>query len=317
MTSLSDPAHLYTIIFNTRSGSVGANLTAAGLIERFRAGGLSVVGECDRDTPLAALLQAAVQGKADVVVAAGGDGTVTAVARALVDTEKVLAVLPLGTANLLARDLAVPLDIDDAIGQLKNMVARRIDVGEVNGTVFLHKVVLGFMPAIAAARERLRDHVSFSTIAAFLWTVLRRMLRARRITVELGTSDGKRSEVRAAAIAVSNNVYDEGAGRFFSRSRLDAGYLGVYVLRRAGLAAMLRIAVGMLIGRWKKAEELSISTVLAITINSRKRKLVAMIDGEVAMFDTPLSIRIRPKALRVLAPESAYAGGGPPQDRAG
>ena len=107
-------------------------------------------------TPLAAQVAAAIDSDADVIVAAGGDGTITAVASALVGTDTALAILPLGTVNLLARDLGIPLDVNAAIAALAAMQPRKIDVGEVNGAVFLHKIVFGFVPGLAAARERLR-----------------------------------------------------------------------------------------------------------------------------------------------------------------
>jgi YegS/Rv2252/BmrU family lipid kinase len=301
MTPTSDPARRYAIVFNARSGSVTPDMTAGGLVDRFHECGLAVAGGFNPSTSLATQLQEAAASDANVVVAAGGDGTATAVASAVVGTDKALALLPLGTANLLARDLGIPLDIDDAIARLKTMSVRRIDVGDINRTLFLHKIVIGFVPGVAAARERLRGDTSIGAFVTFLKRVIRRVLQARHLKVEL-TKNHDREEVHAAAIAVANNAYDEGVGRFFTRSSLDGGTLSVYILRRSSITAMLKLAAGMLIGRWKRSEELSISTACDVVIQSRRRRLVTMIDGEVATFDTPLHIQIKPKALKVLAP---------------
>jgi len=302
MTSTCDPARRYAIVFNARSGSVTPDVTAAGLVDRLHECGLAVAGGFNPNGSLATQIQEAVESDANIVVAAGGDGTATAVASAVVSTDKALAVLPLGTANLLARDLGIPLGIDDAVAQLKTMSVRRIDVGDINRTLFLHKVVIGFVPGVAAARERLRDDTSIGAVVTFLKRVVRRVLQARHLKVKLTVNHDRREEVHAAAIAVANNAYDEGVGRFFTRNSLDGGILSVYILRRSNITAMLKLAAGMLIGRWKRIEELSISTASDVVIQSRRRRLVTMIDGEVATFDTPLHIRIKPKALKVLAP---------------
>lgn len=290
------------LVLNARSGaSADGAPTAPDLVARLRAAGLDADTGDDPEATLAQKVEAAIESGAEVIVAAGGDGTITAVASALVGTDRTLALLPLGTANLLARDLGVPLDLDAAIAALATMAPKRIDVGEVNGTVFLHKIVLGFVPGLAAARERLRGR-GFWASFAFLRHFVRRARRARRISAHLTTGDGRRRVVRAAAIAVSNNAYDEGVGRFFCRSRLDGGSLGLYVLRRPGLFTMVKLAAGMLVGRWRRSEELWVGAAKSVVLRSRRRRLMLMVDGEVSGFSTPLKVRIRPQALSVLAP---------------
>jgi diacylglycerol kinase family enzyme len=299
----SRAARRYHIVLNSRSGTVaGAEVTIANLITRFSIVGLSASSGVDVDASLAMKIRAALRSEAEVVVAAGGDGTISAVASAIVGTDKALAVLPLGTANLLARDLGIPLLLDAAIAELGNMVERRIDVAEVNETIFLHNVVLGFVPGLAAARERLRGRRDLAALLGFFRHLIRRVKRARHISAQLSTSDGRHRVVRAAAIAVSNNAYDEGMGRFFYRSCLNGGSLGIYILKRPSLAAMFGIAVRMLFGQWRGSEELTVMASQAVVIRSRRHRLMAMIDGEVKSFDVPLRVRVRAQALAVLAP---------------
>jgi YegS/Rv2252/BmrU family lipid kinase len=294
----------YRVVLNDRAGSVANAARADDLVLRFKAAGLEAATA--PDAPLAAKIAAAIDSDADVIVAAGGDGTVTAVASALVGTHMALAILPLGTVNLLARDLGIPLDLDAAIAALAAMQPRKIDVGEVNGAVFLHKIVFGFVPGLAAARERLRGRGLLGTLA-YLPHVVRRIRLARRLTVEIETGNGRRRTMRVAAFAVSNNPYDEGFGRFFRRSCLDGGSLGLYALKRPDLWTMIKVAIGMLIGRWRQSEEITVGAARKVVIRSTRRRMMLMVDGEVFGFDVPLRVGIRPGALTVLAPSGAAA----------
>lgn len=138
------PDRHYHVVLNPNSGTALAlGLTGDTLRERFEREGLTATVDADGETPLRDRIAAAIAGDADVVVAAGGDGTITALAEAIIGSGKTLAMLPTGTANLLARDLGIPLDLDQAIAGLRDMVPHNIDVGEVNGRAFLHNVTIG------------------------------------------------------------------------------------------------------------------------------------------------------------------------------
>jgi YegS/Rv2252/BmrU family lipid kinase len=304
------PAVRYHVILNVHSGAAEAlGLTGDDLRQRFAAAGLEAVVD-DGDEALERRIAKAVATEAEVIVAAGGDGTVTAVAAALVDSGRALAVLPLGTANLLARDLGVPLALDAWVAQLPTMQARRIDVGEVNGTIFLHKVVIGFVPAIASARETIRGRADIGAAIGFLMYVLRRVVRSRRIALAIAPGEGNARVERVQAVAVANNEYDEGFGQVFARHRLDRGVLGLYVLRHLNLIEFFRLSLGMLMGHWRADTALSIEEAKSVTIQCKKTALKVMLDGEVMMMESPFEFRIRPGALTVLAPPAAEAAEG-------
>jgi diacylglycerol kinase family enzyme len=299
------------VLMNPRAGTViKTGLTPEDLRARFEALGRRVEIDARPATPLEEKLARALASDADVVVAAGGDGTATALAHAIRDSDKCMAVLPLGTANLLARDLHIPLDVDAWFSELPAMLPRSIDVAEVNGRLFLHKVVIGTIPGIAAAREVVRGRGDLRATLGFAGYFLRRLSRARPLAVEITTREGGTRVERLQALAVACNAYDEGPGCFFSRTCLDAGSLTLYQLRRLKLGDLVRLATEMIIGCWRQDEALAIESVEAVTIRSRRRKLKAMIDGEVETLDVPLRFRIRPRALRVLAPAVDEAGVG-------
>lgn len=291
------------IMFNGHSGTaLGSPLTAQDLVARFAALGHSVSIDADAHRPFEERLRSAALSPARVLVAAGGDGTVTALAEIAIRSGKQLVVLPLGTANLLARDLSLPLTLDEWFAAYPAMVERQIDVGQVNGRVFLHKVVIGAIPGLAAAREKIRGRSDIAAIIGFMRHFVRRLSRVRRFAVEVTPESGAAHIRRVHAIAVANNDYDEGVGRVFSRSTLAGGRLSLYALSSLTARDAFRLAFEMLIGRWRDDQALDIENVRALTVRTRRARVRAMLDGEIVMLRGPLEFVIKPLALTVLAP---------------
>ena len=295
--------HRYHVVFNANAGTANATgITAAELQAMFEANGLQVEIDADASQPMADRVARAVSSDADVVVAAGGDGTITALAGALVDSPKSLAILPLGTVNALAKDLKVPLDLASAVKSLVTATPQRIDVGEVNGRVFLHKVVIGLIPAVAAGREHIRGNQTMAAKLGLLRYFFRRLARSRRIAVVIDTDTNDARAERVQAIAIASNAYNEGFGQFFHRENLDRGTLTLYVLKHFTFVDFVRLTSGMLLGRWRDDEALRVESITTATIRSHKALLKVMFDGEVETLRTPLVFRIRPLALSVLTP---------------
>lgn len=291
----------YHVILNPNSGTAHAlGITAETLGELFAAHGLEAVIDDDDSRPLMDRIAEAVAGPAQVIVAAGGDGTITAMAGALIGTDKDLAILPLGTFNAVAKDLHIPLDLDGAVAALANASVQRIDVAEVNGRIFMQKVVIGLLPGLAAGREHLRGREGLTAKFGFMRYFFRRLARQRRIAVVIEPDSGEKRIERVQAMAVACNAYDEGLGKFFSRQSLDRGALTLYILRHFTAGDFFRLVTGMLIGRWHDDDALSMESVTAVTIDARKELINVMFDGEVETLETPLHFKIRPKALSVL-----------------
>ncbi|GHA36042.1 diacylglycerol kinase [Devosia pacifica] len=295
----------YYVILNARSGTAeSAGVTPIGLEQSFSAIGAEATIDVDFDAPLVQRIDNAIASGAPCIVAAGGDGTVTAVAEKVARTDRVMAILPLGTLNALARDLEIPFQIDAWFAALGDMQPHRIDVGWVNGRVFLHKVFIGVVPSIAAARERMRGRKGIGAFVGFTRYLFRRLWRARRMVVEIAPQEGEPHLERVHALAVSNNAYAEGAMRVFSRQSLDGGSLMVYAIRHLRIMDFLRLGTGMLLGHWQQDRELRIESVRAVTIKARNKRLHVMLDGEIESLQTPLEFSITPRALAILAPPS-------------
>jgi diacylglycerol kinase family enzyme len=206
---------------------------------------------------------------ADAVGVAGGDGSLAAVAALAVERRLPFVVVPLGTRNHFARDLGI--DPADPVAALDAFDGpeRRIDVGRVNGRVFLNNVSLG---AYAAA-----VHEEGS---GALGSVARWLVRFRRSPLRLGIDGEERSVL---VLLVGNNEYDPRG----SRERLDGGTLSAYALEHAPLLRLRREAVAG----------------TAFVVHAREGQVQAAIDGEPVGLDSPLRFELDPRALRVRIPE--------------
>jgi diacylglycerol kinase family enzyme len=298
----------FHVVLNANSGTALRMGVTAELLHRlFAERGISISVDADPGRPFGERMQTARQSPAEMLLSAGGDGTVTALSQVAMETGRTLAVLPLGTANLLARDLAIPIPLEAWFEALEQMVPRRIDVGEVNGQVFLHKVVIGAVPGIAAAREKLRGRAELAARIGFLGHFIRRLSRLRRFAVEITPRSGEPRIERVQSIAIANNDYAEGLGQVFHRPRLDEGTLSLYLLRQLRFRDALRLAAEMVLGNWRNDDVLEVEHVRTLTVRTRRRLVRAMVDGEVMALQSPLRFRSLPLALSVLAPPVAAA----------
>jgi YegS/Rv2252/BmrU family lipid kinase len=241
---------------------------------------------------------------ARTVVAAGGDGTVNAVASVLVDTDRTLGVLPLGTLNHFARDLGIPADLEGAARVLREGRARPVDVGEVNGKIFLNNSSIGLYPTIVRHRDEQQERLGRSKWFALFWATFRVLLQHHSVMVRLRVGEEERV-VRTPILFVGNNEYDMEGFEIGQRGRLDAGELWVYLTKRPGFWALVRLALRALVGHLHEDRDFEAFRVREATIETRRPRLHVATDGEVRTFDSPLRYRIRPRALRVRAPDAA------------
>ncbi len=233
-----------------------------------------------------------------IVAAGGGDGTISAVAGGLVNCDGILGVLPMGTLNHFAKDLKIPLDLEGALRTLFTGAESRVDVGEVNGQIFLNNSSVGFYPQIVQERERLQRGGD-SKWYAFVQAVAHVMRRGIAIHVRLEDDQESAQTIDTPFVFVGNNPYEATGLDLGTRARLDCGSLWLCTAPHAGPATLLRLALQAVAGRVSKVDLLR-RDVKNIQIRSRRRQLLVARDGEVGMMQTPLHYRIRPGALRVL-----------------
>lgn len=235
-----------------------------------------------------------------LVLAGGGDGTVNAVASALVGTNGVLGILPLGTRNHFAKDLGLPLSLSGALRVALTGQARRVDLGEVNGQIFLNNSSIGLYPHLVIDRvaERKRGHHKCIALVLATLSCLRHPLP---LLVSLRFDGADALERRTPMLLVGNNRYHIAEPRMGERDRLDAGELWMLMARRGGFAGLLGIASRALAGD-PRPGDLETRSMAELWVATRRRQVMVAWDGEVTRMRTPLRYRIRPGALRVMAP---------------
>jgi diacylglycerol kinase family enzyme len=261
--------------------------------------GSSLVFTADGDDPTA-LAKAAVGNGADMVVAGGGDGTINAVAAALVHTQCVLGVLPLGTLNHFAKDLEIPLDLEPAVDVLTRGSVMSVDVGLVNDQIFLNNSGLGLYPAIVLARESHQEQ-GWSKWPAAAWATLKALARYWRLTIKVSV-EGKEIVRTTPIVFIGNNEYVLDGVQIPSRERLTAAVLCLYIPHPTGRLKLLWFSVRALFGRPRTGDDFDALLVTECRIESWHRHLRISIDGEVRHLPTPLHFKVQPGALRVMVP---------------
>lgn len=237
----------------------------------------------------------------ELVVAAGGDGTMGAVAGALAGSKTAMGILPLGTLNHFARDLSIPFDLAKAAGIIALGHDRPVDLAEVNGRAFVNNATIGLYPLMVVDRDAQRQRLGRSKRLAMLVASLHTMTRfhARRLKL---SADGQDSRVDTPMLFVGNNHYPlsiPGAGK---RQSLDAGELSVMVMRSKSLPGFLAATGRALLGISRADDMVRLDGVNELKVDSARSHLTLAIDGETVALAPPLTFRIRPGALTVIAP---------------
>ncbi len=255
---------------------------------------------CD-GASLAAAARHALDLGSTTVAAAGGDGTISSVAAVLVGTNVTLGVLPLGTLNHFAKDLGIPLDIDQAIATVLANRVVAVDVAEVNDRIFINNSSVGLYPRLVWERERQQEQGrrKLSALASAAWTVWRRY---RRVTVMLNHERGNAIRVRTPFVFVGNNMYQLSGLDFGSRARLDGGRLHLCMAPELSAVGVLRVMGEVLVGRLANFDQFESVAATTLTIDAWRPQIGVAIDGEVTVLRPPLRYRIHPRALRVAVP---------------
>ncbi len=238
-------------------------------------------------------------GRADGVIVAGGDGTMNAAAKALVETGLPLGVLPSGTANDLARTLGIPEDPQKAVDIIVAGHTRRIDLGEVNGHFFFNVASIGLAAELA---DKLTEEGKkrFGRLSYAL-TALKVLAQARPFTAEI-INKGQSERVRTLQIAIGNGRFYGGGMTVESSALINDGNLDLYSLELDEvwkLALMIRSFRTGKHGLW---EAVRTARCTEFEIKTRRPQPINL-DGELKTH-TPASFSVRPKAVTVYAPEA-------------
>mgnify|MGYP001458659472 CR=1 FL=1 len=298
-------------ILNRQSGGL-RKIDVDGFAGRLRAAfaekGHQIVPRLVNGSGLSNALEAAgADASSELLIAAGGDGTLSAAAAVALRTGKVLGVLPGGTMNLVSRSFGLPQNIDEALAVLAAGEEGSIDIATANGRPFLHEFSVGLHPRMVKTRENFDYASRFGKMVASLRALLVVASRPKGFTVAVETDaiDSGHERDRASLVAVSNNLYGEGHLPF--ADSLEEGVLGLY---RVGVLAPrhnLRLTKDMILGKWRENPDVAVSTSTHVTLHFERlpNKPHCIIDGELLPLEPRVALAIHPGALRCLKPRTA------------
>lgn len=291
------------VIINAGSGGDDKEELRRRLQETF--GGSNIAAQVSlahTGSEVVTLARRAAQTDSEIIVAGGGDGTINAVAAAVIDSNKTLGILPFGTLNHLAKDLQIPLDVEGAVQTILEGKVVQIDVGEVNDHIFLNNSSLGLYPNIVREREK-QQKLGWGKWPAFVWAAIAVLRRYPFLSVRLSVA-GKELVSRTPFVFVGNNQYEMESLNIGSRSCLDTGQLSLYATNRIGRLGLIRLALRALFGGLRQEKDFLALSAQEIWIETKHKGLRVALDGEVITMAPPLHYRVRPRALRVCVPKS-------------
>lgn len=322
------------MIYNPYAGQVVARRRLEEVVDFLRSKGWSVEGR-EVSRPMEATEQArdAVKRGAEVVIAAGGDGTVNEVARGLVGTDTALGVLPLGTTNVWALQMGIPAlnplnpntRFFKFLAGLEEKIARRVpanhygkvllraanvlvegrtidvDVGEIDGRYFLMWVGIGLDATIIEHTSMKGKRISgaWAYVTPALWA----LRRYHSVDIRMDFGDGRVVNTNSPLIVISNIELYGGVFPVGARACVNDGELDVCIFKGEGFLTLLRHALKVLTRKHLKDSKVEYYRCAQLAIESA-RPLPVHTDGDPFM-ETPVTVRVVPSALKVIVPTDA------------
>lgn len=272
------------------------------LAESFAAHGIPADIRLPEGDTLVREIEAARDGGAEAIIVGGGDGTIRTAAGVLAGSGIPLGVLPLGTLNHFAKDLGLPLNLEDVIGVIASGRTRSIDVGVVNDHIFINNSSIGIYPFLVLDRERMQDDEGKQKWHAALLAALRALrkfpLRRLRVSVE-----GETMLHKSPVIFIGNNAYGLEPGKLGKREQLDEGKLSIHIAKVETRKGLLMLVLRGMIGRLRASRDFQVLQAPSAEITASTSRLPVALDGEVEILNPPLRYAIRRQALQVFVPK--------------
>jgi diacylglycerol kinase (ATP) len=244
------------------------------------------------------LAQAAIARGVSLCVAWGGDGTINEVASALAFSPVALAVIPSGSGNGLARELAIPLNPPAAFGVAANGRDQMIDAGEIEGRLFFNIAGLGF-DARVAHEFALQGHARRG-FARYITIAMRELMRFKADSYTI-TANGTRLETRALFIAIANSRQYGNGATIAPGARIDDGALDIVIVgERSPWSALAQMPL-LFAGKVDRLPGVTIIPAAEVEIHAT-HEVVYHVDGEPVIGGKSLKARVHARALRVRVP---------------
>ncbi|MDJ0391318.1 diacylglycerol kinase family protein [Roseomonas sp. E05] len=298
------------VIINAGGGSVRGEDVTQRLTDAFAQHGVEASVAEVEGAALRAAVQAALDEPWDGIVVGGGDGTIGTAAGLVAGTERPFGVLPLGTRNHFARDLGLPLEVEQAVAVIAAGHLRAIDVARINDRFFVNNATVGIYAEIVRGREYEQTRHGLPKNPATVLATLRALWRFTRHRLSV-RAEGWGERLRTPLVFIGNNLYSTSLPNPGRRCALDRGELCLCIARHHSRSAIVRMFVRALRGRLREDRDFEMRAVPEVEIRSHRPSLSVTLDGEVLKMRSPLKCRSWPGALRVFAP--VEQGAPPPE----
>lgn len=301
---------MYYIILNASSGSSDTaeqrNVIESILTEAGQAFELTVLERGAKLDEVARSVVDKARRTGGSVVAAGGDGTISSIARAVVGSGVPFGVLPQGTFNYFGRTHGIPETLEDATRALLTAHSVPVQVGRINDRIFLVNASVGLYPMLLEQREQDKRRFGRSRFVAVLSAIKTLLGFRKQLTIQF-ERDGKPATAKISTLLVGNNQLQmEQAGIEPMREALQQGRLAAVAPRAMGKLALLGLMLRGAFGQLGEAEELISFSFKRMTVRQRtwygRGKVKVAIDGEIVRLSPPLQFEVIEDQLLLLIP---------------
>jgi diacylglycerol kinase family enzyme len=301
MTTMAPMTPIAHVIMNRDSGADNKAALTAEIETAFTAHGWQVEFILAGRHDLQSRTQQAVAQAPGAIVVAGGDGTINAVASACVEAQRPLGLVPAGTFNYVARNLGVPTEVSQAVAVIVDGRLRQVDIGEINGRIFLNNAGIGLYAQMLERREQDKRRFGRSRMVAFL-SGMRCLLSAHPLfTVEL-VADGQTARHLTTTLFFGCNALQL---EHFNPTAAECPRhqkLAILSLQLRSRWEVTMAACAGLLGRLDAVNSMDAFCASAVRVQTLRRILRVAIDGELVLLSSPLNVVLRPAALQVFAP---------------
>jgi diacylglycerol kinase family enzyme len=291
-----------TAILNVGSGSQRQHELAEIVTRVFAENGIDIdVQLAHRPADIPRFTRAAIESRKSMVMAGGGDGTISTVASVLSGTGTLLGVLPCGTFNYFARLLGIPLDPEAATRACIDGEIKSVPLGEVNGRVFLNNASMGLYPALLRQREESYKRWGRSQFIAYISAAWGLVRPRSHLEIDM-IVDGKEKRFFTPLIFSASNRNQIEEFGMPGAPCIDQHKLAFYVLPPVGRLGLLRLGWRMIRRKLTPAKDFQLLCSDEAHVHTRRRTITVAYDGEFERMESPLTFRLKPDAVRVLVP---------------
>lgn len=236
-----------------------------------------------------------------VVVAAGGDGTLNAVAKRLMHTNIPMGVIPLGTFNYVARVLDIPIDVFSAAEVIATGKFREVHVATINDQIYLNNASLGLYPLFIKKRELYNQHFGRFPLNAYTsgLDVLLREHKSLKLSINV---DGQKYPVATPLIFFGNNQLQLCDMKLRIAECAANGKLAGVVVAKSDRFSLLKMLLKLIQGKIEQTPDVYTFCAENITVGCKKDKVTVAIDGEIMELETPLNFSVQKSSLKVMVP---------------